>query len=624
IKKTSSAPLFKRALEIAPPTDPDELSNLHSRLGIALIGERRFDEAQQHVEPALQLARTPQRKLMAYSFAQSLSHSQGRIAEAIAYGKEGIRVAPNSLRNLWLIQSELGQMLLECGETEEGIAMLRESIDRIEARRTTLPTLMPAPSEAGRAFGNRIFVYHVLEAALLGQGRLEDALSIAERTRGRALFDILHGHRWNRAIPAAEREREHALNQRIVDLNRELARSEGEAALKVREQLLEARAAFDELSLEIDLRYPRGDATTPQPLDLAEIRIDAGTAIVEYSLSADRKTINAYVVRSSGALFGLHLPAPQESVLSEVRLLRKQIESRDGGYRGQAQKLYELLIAPIAAHLEGARHLIIVPDGALWNVPFQALVTPSGEHLAERHAISYAPSLTTLQQRPVRRVARAQKDLLAFGDPLVSEQTTKSATERGLELASLPDAADEVKNLQRLYGAGRSTVYTGAAASEASFKELAPRYRVLHLAAHGIVDDSSPLYSAVVLAAKPDGEEDGFLEMREMRELDLQADLVVLSACDTGRGDLAPGEGMIGMSWALMAAGCPATVVSQWKADSQTTALLMVEFHKELLAGHSPAEALQRAQKKLWRSTKQWSWHPYYWAPFVVVTSTLP
>ncbi|SPF52546.1 Tetratricopeptide TPR_2 repeat protein (fragment) [Candidatus Sulfopaludibacter sp. SbA4] len=186
-------------------------------------------------------------------------------------------------------------------------------------------------------------------------------------------------------------------------------------------------------------------------------------------------------------------------------------------------------------------------------------------------------------------------------------------------LGRLPNAAREVAALGQLYGKGSITL-TGASASETQWKALAPRYRVIHLATHGNLNSANPLYSYVLLSGGKG--EDGLVEAREILDLDLHADLVVLSACETGRGGFRYGEGLVGLSWALMVAGTPASVVSQWKVDSESTTGLMVAFHEELrrnqhsaLAGK--AEAFRAASLRLLQDAA--FRHPYYWAGFVMV-----
>ncbi len=187
----------------------------------------------------------------------------------------------------------------------------------------------------------------------------------------------------------------------------------------------------------------------------------------------------------------------------------------------------------------------------------------------------------------------------------------------------LPEAEEEVKALGRLYGASRSKVYVGAEASEDWAKAEAGQVRVLHFATHGTLNNAAPMYSNLVLA-QGDKNDDGLLEAWELMEMDLKADLAVLSACETARGRYGAGEGMIGLSWAMFVAGVPSTVVSQWKVESASTRDLMVSFHRGLRspprvgkAKATKTEALRQAALNVMKKPE--TSHPFYWAGFVLV-----
>ena len=182
----------------------------------------------------------------------------------------------------------------------------------------------------------------------------------------------------------------------------------------------------------------------------------------------------------------------------------------------------------------------------------------------------------------------------------------------------LPDAGRQVRALGELYGTDHSLTLVGAGAREDEFKRHAGDYDVIHFATHGFLNDQSPMYSRLLMSQTdlaPD--EDGLLEAWEWLPLKLHARLAVLSACETGRGRIGEGEGVLGMSWALFVAGCPASVVTQWKVDSASTTELMIGFHRRLLAGEKPSDALREAGLEL--SKKPGYQHPFYWAPFVLV-----
>jgi CHAT domain-containing protein len=263
----------------------------------------------------------------------------------------------------------------------------------------------------------------------------------------------------------------------------------------------------------------------------------------------------------------------------------------------------------------------------------------------EDHALSYVPSLSVLREMKNKALAqrvtrlKAGSDglltkvsataspslprLLAIGNPSLSGQSVARlrSTRRELSFDSLPQAEQELKTIGEIYGAEESTILIGNAAREETFKATASKYPVLHFAAHGVLDDMNPLYSRLLLATESDSE-DGFLEAREIMKLDLHADLAVLSACQTARGQVGSGEGLIGMSWALFIAGTSTTVASQWKVDSASTARMMIDFHRNLQSERGPsqasaAEALRRAAIKLMVDPKYR--HPFFWSGFVVV-----
>ncbi|HZN00593.1 MAG TPA: CHAT domain-containing protein, partial [Pyrinomonadaceae bacterium] len=281
------------------------------------------------------------------------------------------------------------------------------------------------------------------------------------------------------------------------------------------------------------------------------------------------------------------------------------------------------------AQLRGVRKLRIVPDGALWNVPFQALHQGARGYLLEQYAVSYAPSLSVLREMERRsnalRAAHRASTLLAMGNPTLSSGTVAKVrfARRDEQLSPLPDAEKEVNALGRLYGAG-SKVLIGQQAREATMKDQAGKFKVLHFATHAILDNRNPLYSHIIFSqTEDDKNEDGLLEAWELMKLDLNAELTVLSACETARGRIAAGEGIVGMSWALFVAGSPSALVSQWKVDSARSSELMIEFHRNLLrtraAGKTrltKSEALRQAALKVFRSSYH---HPAYWAGFILV-----
>jgi CHAT domain-containing protein len=454
----------------------------------------------------------------------------------------------------------------------------------------------------------------------------------------------------------AEQAQERRLQDELVSLNTQLYREQLQpqpdrtrlAELDVR--LQKARLDYESLqtnlyALHPELKVRRGRM---EPLDLKDARelMDTSTAaLLEYVVTGSRTYL--FVLTSSGAtkeatvLEVYTIDIEQKKLAEMVERYRRRLSLRDWGLQELSAELYDLLLRPAANQLRKEGALIIAPDGPLWELPFQALHSSPDRYLVEDHAISYVPSLTVLREMVKDRNRRARHEpgaptLLAFGNPALggpSGQLIKSVW-RGEEFAPLPEAERQVRELGRLYGLKQSKVYTGAAAREDRVKADAGKYRIVHLATHAVLNDANPMYSQIVLSQVDQGAgDDGMLEAWEIMKLDLNADMVVLSACETGRGRVGAGEGVIGLSWAMFVAGSPATVVSQWKVASAGTTELMIEFYRNLRIGDSnatrsgvgvrqspvisKAEALRRAALKLLRSEKYRD--PFYWAGFVVV-----
>lgn len=278
--------------------------------------------------------------------------------------------------------------------------------------------------------------------------------------------------------------------------------------------------------------------------------------------------------------------------------------------------------------LSNVTSLVIAPDGPLWRVPFQALRTPRNRFLIEERPISYTPSLTALAALEDRRRARTPLTpfLVALGDPAIASATGSGLgnAQRGSAVVRLPEAAREVRAIGNLYGAAKSAVLVDTAASERAIRELVSHASVLHVATHGFLENTNPMYSHLMLApsgpdASRDHTTDGRLEAWEVLDMDIRANVAVLSACQSA-GGAGFGEGVVGLSWSLFAAGASTAVVSQWEVDSASTTSLMIAFHQGLLkpgATATPPSALRQAQLTLLKNPQ--FRHPFYWAGFVSI-----
>jgi CHAT domain-containing protein len=292
------------------------------------------------------------------------------------------------------------------------------------------------------------------------------------------------------------------------------------------------------------------------------------------------------------------------------------------------------LVRPAEPVLAKADRWLISPDGPLHSLPFAALL--AGDHyLAESkpiHLVASAAVYKEIKATRAKKPAAATMELLAAGDPLyparlenpaeaAADPQVQTALRRGLRLEPLPATRSEVEAISNLFPNVR--ILLGRDATEEAIKSLAPQARRLHFACHGLLDERFPLNSALALSIpeRPEeGRANGLLQAWEVfDELRLDADLVTLSACDSGRGKEMGGEGLIGLVRAFQFAGARSVLASLWSVSDASTGDLMKRFYGHLRSGKPKDEALQSAQIELIRSPRKELSHPFHWAAFQLV-----
>ena len=411
---------------------------------------------------------------------------------------------------------------------------------------------------------------------LITQGKIGEAFTYAERSKARVLLDALQRGDLNiaRAMNAQERKEEQNFKNQIVSFNAQVSRESmriqpDQARLaELKTQLQKSRQDYEAFRVKLyaahpELRVQRGEVR-PIGLDEAiKLLPDAGTALLEYVQTDDKTFLFLLAMKGSGgrsrmSLKVFDLPITRSELTGRVDSFRRQIGTLDLDFRRAATQLYDVLLRPARAELVGKEKLVIVPDGALWELPFQVLQSDGSRYLWQDYSICYAPSLTVLghmveQRRREKTGQPSRTRLLAMGNPALGGETVAriKRLHRSERLEPLPEAEMEVRMIGRLYGE-RSKIYVGAEAREDRLKEEADKSEVLHLATHAILNNASPMYSQIVLSQTDQSQnEDGLLEAWEITNLNFKADMVVLSACETARGRVGAGEGMIGLTWAL-------------------------------------------------------------------------
>jgi CHAT domain-containing protein len=289
----------------------------------------------------------------------------------------------------------------------------------------------------------------------------------------------------------------------------------------------------------------------------------------------------------------------------------------------EARTLYDALLLPIPEATQ-KDSLIIVRDGQLHLVPFDGLREVSGRYVAETRTVIYSPSATSfsLLTEPKQRPRAAHNGLLAVGGiPYSRSAMNRSGLTRGNDrsgFVDLPSSADEVRIAQAAFPKTESKLLLGTAATEGAFKAAGlAEYRVIHLAVHGFADSTFPDRAALVLLSDPSAGEDGFLQASEIVQLRFDADLVVLSACDTAVGPLQGQEGIANLSRAFLLAGARTVVSTLWQIDDTSSLFLMKRFYAHLLAHSSAGSALTGAKRDMLQTFGREAL-PYQWAGFTI------
>ena len=428
-------------------------------------------------------------------------------------------------------------------------------------------------------------------------------------------------------------------------------------------ELAKLRKRWATVEEEAQVEWPQyAELVTPSSAKVEEIQgsLDDRTVVLEYAVSPIGLTTLFAITKSNFKV--VQLPKSIRQLANDyLSTLKKPIlETQSMAHHvSLGQKLYRHLLKPVEDLLACKRHLLIAPDGLLHYLPFEALILPDGvlnkgkqtnridvPYLMKAYNVTYFPSSSVMMTSLVHHATNYDSSalpLLVFGDPIyerfgkltgANEQNIDLAelTFRNWSLERLKYSGEEARNIAAIWNVPQTAPHINIRelANVKRLKELdLARYRILHFAAHAIVDDhiSWGREPALVLSQHSPDRRSGLLKFSDIMDLELNADLVVLSACNTRLGKLHEGEGIVGMTRAFMYAGAKSVVVSLWNVEDQSTSLLMQRFHQRLKNGESKGEALRQAKLDMMQETieldsigmKQSLASPFFWAPFVLV-----
>lgn len=649
----------------------ETMAEAHRRAGDLAPAERTWRQVQQIQQRVWSVSPGLARTNMALG---TLAWHRGNLDRAENHWRHALylqeSLAPHcpTTAETW---GKLGRLTRRRGDLELALRCFGQALDALAATEDASDGVVERSSRH-RAWHHDL--YREMLEVLVRLGRSEEAFNVLERSRARDFLAMLAGRpRTQAEIPSDLTRARRSLATRYDHVQQMLAAlvSRQDAAarrtmlLESQQRLLQERQGLD---AQIRAAIPASaEHTALPPLTLAAARqaLDPGTVMLSYSVGRERSQL--FMVSRQHGLRVATLPVGAEALRDEITVFRQRLREPSRrlrrGPRRLATALYGVLVAPAADLIAAHDRILFIPDGPLHLLPFGALGHDIGcdgggcedeadgwQYLAEWKPFHLALSATVYKalkdNRPMRDRAptAAPFSIAAFADPdlpirsssassaVAGDTHLRSTAEKGSPGARLPYSRSEVEQILHLFP-NSAVAFVGAEATEERVKALAADSRILHFATHGMIDGRVPLDSALALAVpRPDntGGENGLLQAWEIHErLQLDADLVVLSACSSGLGAERRGEGLIGLTRAFHYAGARSVAASLWNINDRSTAELMVRFYRHLKSGKPKDEALRAAQIELIRAPipsrgvdgrpiELDARSPYHWAAFQI------
>jgi CHAT domain-containing protein len=482
----------------------------------------------------------------------------------------------------------IGSAFYQSGKFAEAEKTLRDGMEVLETLRTKL-------SDANKIsiFETQTATYRLLQQVLIAQNKTNEALEISERGRSRAFVELLTSRL---STKNSDQTAELPVAKPTISLLQKIAKQQNATLVQysiIYDDLkIDGKQQTKQSELYIWVIKPTGEITFRKS-DLKPLWQKENTTLAEL-VTTSRESIG---VTERGGI----IPEPVKGVNQTKRL----------------QQLHQLLITPIADLLpkKETERVVFIPQNELFLVPFPALQDEKGKYLIEKHTILTAPSIQVLDLTHKQRIA-SKKSGISKGEILVvGNPTMPKIPITDEQLISLPGAEREAIKIADLL---KTQAITGNKATKTAIVQKMLKARIIHFATHGLVDDFKGFGVPGAIAFAPSGKDNGFLTSGEILDLKhpLNAELIVLSACDTGKGRIT-GDGVVGLSRSFISAGVPSIVVSLWSVGDDSTSLLMTEFYKNMQQKQDKATALRQAMLATMKHKNYES--PYHWAAFTLI-----
>ena len=567
----------------------------------------------------------------------------GDFEESTKYFQKAIDLAYQieSDRVLWEAFLYIANAYKKQAKFDDALKYYEKSISVIESVRSTLELEELKASYLGT--DKRIETYHNLIDLLVRIHQSDPkkaydakAFEYFEKAKARAFLDSLEVAQVSvsQKIDIKLSNQEKRLNAEITGLYKKLLIPDLTAEQKneINEKLKNIEDDYERLKREIRATSPAyADLKYPEIITLKEVReklIDRQTTYITYSIGKD----NSYGFAISKNGLKIFPVSARKELQAKVMAYLKVITDKDGSDFHLGHELFSELVRPGLD--QQTKRLVFVPDDILYFLPFETLLQSKSpkQWLVTNYTIGYAPSLSSLWKIIKRSRLNGKyqkKDILAFGDPVYgADEDPKNDnnssdifqnfySSSAFKFFRLKYSGVEVQKIASLFEKDRMEILQREKASEQELKRLnLDDFKIIHFATHGLIDDQKPARSSIVLSLDQNSKEDGFVQMREIYNLRMHADLVSLSACQTGLGQFIRGEGIEGLNRAFFYAGASSVLMSLWAVNDQASYQLVERFYDYLHSSNSIMDALQKAKLEMIQS-KTFS-HPYYWAGFVI------
>ncbi|MCW5516892.1 CHAT domain-containing protein [Muriicola sp. Z0-33] len=451
---------------------------------------------------------------------------------------------------------------------------------------------------------------------------LSKAFYYAEKSKSVLLLEVLMGTKAVAfaKIPDSILERERQLKSLIANVEKKLNRAKNKNS-DLSDQLFQLNTDHRLLSSNIETNFPAyfNLKYNNEVASIAEVknRLDSDEQMISY-FQGNKALYVLSIEKNDSKMLRIPLDLKLEELISSCRIMLGNPKSDVRDLAKISYRLYNYLLQPLIAKKPNQK-LIIVPDGLLNYLPFSALNTSSDRilYLMETSQISYANSATLLAELDNRKINN--DNVLGFA-PSFEQNKTKSQSLSAPRLFPLPHNGREVKQVLAAFG-GNS--FQDEVASLENFTNEAEDYGIIHLATHAKYNDNAPEFS--YLAFTPENDKEYLLYVKDLYQLELKADLVTLSACESGIGELKRGEGLIGLTRGFFYGGASSIVSTLWNINDASSSQLMGSFYKNLSQGNAKDLALQQSKLTFLNANRENALsHPYYWSGFIISGNTNP